>query len=70
MGKINEKNFKSKYKKELSLANIYPEYEAETKRNNRYNHYSNRYNNHYLPNIYNNKINSSTKRARLKSNKK
>ena len=69
MGKINEKNFNSKYKKELSLINIYPEYETSTKRNNRYNPNSNRYNNYYLPNIYNNKISSSKRRTILKSKK-
>ena len=64
----NKNNFKSKYKKELSLANIYPEYERETKRNNRYNIYSNRnINNNYLPSIYGNKITNSTRRVRQKS---
>jgi hypothetical protein len=73
MGKINEKELNSKYKKELSLMNIYPEYEAtSTKRNNRYNLYSNRYNNnsnYYLPNIYKNQISSSKRRTRLKIKK-
>ena len=73
LGKIKEKDLNSKYKKELSLMNIYPEYEAtSTKRNNRYNLYSNRYNNnsnYYLPNIYKNQISSSKRRTRLKSKK-
>ena len=68
---INKKeNPDSKYKKELSVMNIYPEQERETKRNNnRYNVYSNRNNNFYLPNIYGNKINSSIRRSQLKSKK-
>ena len=51
--------------------NIYPEQERETKRNNnnRYNNYSNRNNNYFLPNIYGNKINSSTRRSQMKSKK-
>ena len=64
------KNINLKYKKELSLVNIYPEYERETKRNgNRYNLYLNQNNNYYLPNIYGNKATSSTRRVRLKSKK-
>ena len=71
MGKVNEKDQKSKYKKELSLINIYPDYETtSTKRNNRYNHYSNKYNNNfYLPNIYKNKISSSKMRPGIKIKK-
>ena len=71
-------NKNSKFKKELSLVNIniYPEYERENKRNfnnDRYNLYSNRNtsnnNNYILPNIYGNKIVSSTRRSKLKNKK-
>ena len=68
LSKYDNKNINAKYKKELSLMNIYPEYERETKRNNRYNVYLNR-NNNFLPNIYGNKISSSIRRTRLKSKK-
>ncbi len=68
LNKTNNKNYKSKYKKELSLMNIYPEYERGTKRNNRFNNNDNK-NNYYLPNIYQNKIKSSYRRTRVKSKK-
>ena len=68
LNKTNNKNSKSKYKKELSLMNIYPEYERGTKRNNRFNNNDNK-NNYYLPNIYQNKIKSSYRRTRVKSKK-
>ena len=68
LSKYDNKNINSKYKKELSLMNIYPEYERETKRNNRYNVYLNR-NDNFLPNIYGNKISYSIKRTKLKSKK-
>ena len=70
VNKKDNQNIDTKYKKELSLMNIYPEQERETKRNNnRYNNYSNRNNNYFLPNIYGNKINSSTRRTQMKSKK-
>ena len=76
VNKSDNKSLNSKYKKELSLINIYPENEGDNKRNNnndRYNLYSNRNNsnnnNYYLPNIYGNKINSSSKGSKLKSKK-
>ena len=70
MNKYDNKNLNGKYKKELSLINIYPEYERETKRNNnRYNIYLNRNNNYYLPNIYGNKLSSPKQRTRFKSKK-
>ena len=70
LSKYDNKDKNSKYKKELSFINISPEYERKTKRNNnRYNLYLNRNNNYYLPNIFGNKMISSTNRARLKSKK-
>jgi hypothetical protein len=74
VSKNDNKNSKSKYKKELSLINIYPEYERDNRRNNnneRYNIYlnNNKNNNYYLPNIYGNKIVNSTRRSKAKNKK-
>jgi hypothetical protein len=75
VSKNDNKNSKSKYKKELSLINIYPEYERDNRRNNnneRYNIYLNNNknnNNYYLPNIYGNKIVNTTRRSKAKNKK-